>query len=87
MLVGLQGVDLEVRPRGRAVSSPGCSRFVRTVVASRLFGALAGVLADGTLETHLTMACLEDDDAVAFATAALHQGQELVFPARPPEQA
>lgn len=63
------------------------SRSEAFVVAPRLFGALADVLADGTLETHLTMACLEDDEAVAFATAALHEGQELLFPAEPPEQA
>lgn len=63
------------------------SRSEAFVVAPRLFGALAGLLADGTLKTHLTMACLEDDDAVAFAAAALLEGQELLFPAVPPEQA
>ncbi|CAN5924892.1 hypothetical protein BH11MYX4_BH11MYX4_61700 [soil metagenome] len=62
------------------------SRSEGLVIEARLFGALAGLLADGTLETDLTMACLEDDDAVAFAAEALEEGQELLFPAAPPEQ-
>jgi hypothetical protein len=63
------------------------SRSEGSAVGPRLFGVLAGVLADGTLETHLPMACLEDDDAVAFAIAAINDGQAVLFPDEPPEQA
>ncbi len=63
------------------------ARSDKLVIAPRLFGALAEVLADGTLETHLTMTCLEDDDAVAFAATALIEGQERLFPGAAPEQA
>ncbi|MDB4936725.1 MAG: hypothetical protein JWP87_3697 [Labilithrix sp.] len=61
-------------------------RGERMVIAPRLFGEVAGALAEGTLESRLAKVCLDGDEAIAFADKAFRDAERRLRAKLKPEE-
>jgi hypothetical protein len=72
---GLPGLDGEISELTDLLDRT-LARAALPIISAGLFGAIASVVADGTLETHLLLRCLDDDESVAFAVKAIQDSRD-----------